>query len=195
MAHKVQRAPHPTGSLAGQLLIAMPGLSDGRFTRSVICICAHSPEGAMGLVLNRPIPKLSFEALLRQLGIEPTPPQRRIRLVNGGPVEEGRGFVLHSGDWHGEGSLPVAGGFTLTANVDILKAIAEGGGPRQCLLALGYAAWGPGQLDAEMAANAWLTATPDEALVFDPDTDTTWARAMSSLGVDPGRLAEAAGHA
>jgi len=182
-------------TLSGQLLVAMPSLRDGRFARSVICICAHSSEGAMGLVLNRPIERLSFDALLRQVGVEAVPPQRDIRLLNGGPVDEGRGFVLHTNEWREEGSLPVAGGYAITANVDILKAIAQGGGPRRCVLALGYAGWGPGQLDAEIAENAWLIAPPDEALLFDDEAGTKWDRALSKLGVDPSRIVGAAGHA
>ena len=182
-------------SLAGKLLVAMPNMQDPRFARSVICLCAHSPEGAMGLVLNRAVPRLSFDALLRQIGVEPVPPQREIRLLAGGPVEEGRGFVLHSAEWTAEGSLPVAGGWALTANVDILKAIAAGGGPRHCVLALGYAGWGPGQLDAEIAENAWLVAPADEALLFDDALATKWSRALGKLHVDPGRITGAGGHA
>jgi putative transcriptional regulator len=182
-------------SLAGQLLVAMPSMKDPRFARSVICLCAHSPQGAMGLVVNRPVERISFDSLLRQVGVEPVPPQRQIHLLAGGPVEEGRGFVLHSGEWTAEGSLPVEGGFALTANVDILKAIAGGGGPRQCVLALGYAGWGPGQLDAEIADNAWLIAPADEALLFDAELATKWGRALEKLHVDPGRITAAAGHA
>lgn len=195
----MMRTGHVAGAegrgLSGQLLIAMPTLQDPRFARSVICLCAHSPQGAMGLVINRPIERLSFDSLLRQLGVEPVPPQRQIRLLAGGPVEESRGFVLHSGEWTAEGSLPVAGGLALTANVDILKAIAAGGGPRHCVLALGYAGWGPGQLDAEIAENAWLVAPPDEALLFDDALATKWERALHKLHVDPARITGAAGHA
>lgn len=183
------------GSLAGQLLIAMPAMEDPRFARTVVCLCAHSEGGAMGIVINRPIERLSFDALLRQVKVDPVPAQRKIRLLAGGPVEEGRGFVLHSDEWRAEGSIPVEGGLALTANVDILKAIAEGGGPRQCVLALGYAGWGPGQLESELTENAWLTAPADEALLFDADTATKWQRAMSKLKVDPSRIVGAAGHA
>lgn len=195
MARTTHAAEADGPSLAGQLLVAMPTMQDPRFARSVICLCAHSPDGAMGLVLNRAVPRLSFDGLLRQLGVEPVPPQREIRLVAGGPVEEGRGFVLHSAEWTAEGSLPVEGGWALTANVDILKAIAAGGGPRHCVLALGYAGWGPGQLDAEIAENAWLIAPPDEALLFDGALGTKWQRALGKLQVDPGRIAGAGGHA
>ncbi len=183
------------GRLAGQLLIAMPSLQDGPFGGTVICVCAHGPEGAMGLVLNKPIQRLTFEALLKQVGVEPVPPARRIQLVAGGPMEESRGFVLHSGEWTADGSLPVEGGFGLTASVDILKAIAGGGGPRQCLLALGYAGWGAGQLESEMARNAWLSVSADPELVFEGDPATKWRRALAKLHVDPLLLSGEAGHA
>ncbi len=138
------------GYLVGQLLIAMPAMQDPRFARSVICLCAHSAEGAMGIVLNKPLDGLSFDQLLRQLKLDPVPPQRRFRLFVGGPVEGGRGFVLHTADWETKGSLKVTDEIALTASVDILKAIAEGGGPRRGILALGYAGWGPGQLEDEI---------------------------------------------
>ena len=186
---------HGNSPLAGQLLIAMPHMQDPNFAGSLICLCAHSPDGAMGLILNQPIPKLTFEALLQQIGVEPLPPQRSIRLLNGGPVEESRGFVLHSGEWQAEGTLPVAGGFALTASLDILKAIAAGGGPRQGLLALGYAGWGAGQLDQEIARNDWLSVTPDEDLVFGGADETRWRRALAKLKVDPGLLSREAGTA
>jgi putative transcriptional regulator len=188
--------PSEEGWLGGQILIAMPSMGDPRFARSVICLCAHSPEGAMGIVLNRAIENLSFDELLKQLDVTPIPPQRRIRLHAGGPVEGGRGFVLHTGDWSSEGSLTVEGGFALTASVDILKAIANGGGPRQGLLALGYAGWGPGQLESEIQHNAWLSVAPDETLLFeDEDQDSKWRRALAKLKVDPMLLVDAAGRA
>ncbi len=185
----------PAGTLSGKLLIAMPNMADARFQRTVICVCAHSPSGAMGLVLNKPLERLSFEALLRQVNVEPLPPARTIRLVAGGPVEESRGFVLHSGEWSAEGSMPVEGGLGLTASLDILKAIAGGGGPRDCVLALGYAGWGPGQLDSEMQQNAWLSVDPDDALLFDAEAATKWRRALAKLRVDPLALSGTAGHA
>jgi len=185
----------PAGTLSGQLLIAMPTMQDPRFARTLICLCAHSPSGAMGLVLNKPLEKLSFEGLLRQVNVEPLPPARTIRLVAGGPVEESRGFVLHSSDWTAEGSMAVEGGLGLTASLDILKAIAEGGGPRSCVLALGYAGWGPGQLDHEFQQNAWLSVEPDEDLLFDSDSGTKWRRALAKLRVDPLALSGTAGHA
>jgi putative transcriptional regulator len=187
-------APAQEGFLTGQLLIAMPAMGDP-FSQSVIYVCAHTPEGAMGLVLNRPIVKPSFEELLKQLDVAPVPPARRIRLCAGGPVDNARGFVLHTSDWVGEGSLKVNDALALTASLDVLKVIAEGGGPRQCILALGYAGWGPGQLDKEIQENAWLSVSADEVLVFDDDHETKWRRALAKLHIDPLLLSDAAGHA
>ncbi len=181
--------------LTGQLLIAMPSMNDPRFARTVIYMCAHTTEGAMGLVLNRPVVKPTFEDLLRQLKVEPMPPARDIRLCAGGPVENGRGFVLHTADWTGDGSLLVNKRMALTASLDVLKVIAEGGGPRECLLALGYAGWGPGQLDREIQQNAWLSVPADETILFDDAHDTKWRRAMGKLNIDPMLLSDVAGHA
>jgi putative transcriptional regulator len=183
------------GYLGGQVLIAMPGMQDPRFARSVICLCVHSAEGAMGLVLNKPIESLSFDDLLKQLDLEPVPPQRRIAMHQGGPMEGGRGFVLHTTDWSSDQSLQVGADLALTASVDILKAIAGGGGPRLGLLALGYAGWGPGQLEDEIQANAWLSVPPDEGLLFGTDHEMKWNQAMAKLKVDPLLLSGAAGHA
>ena len=182
-------------SLAGQMLIAMPAMGDPRFAQAVIYLCDHSAKGAMGIVINRPLETPSFEELLRQLSIDPVPPARSIRLCSGGPVDNARGFVLHSADWTGEGSMRVDEAFALTASLDILKAIAGGGGPKQGVLALGYAGWGPGQLDAEMQQNAWLSVPADAALVFDADHETKWRRALAILRIDPLLLSDAAGHA
>jgi putative transcriptional regulator len=181
--------------LTGQLLIAMPAMEDPRFAQSVIYLCAHTPEGAMGLVLNRPLQRPKFDELLRQLDVAPVPPARRIRLCAGGPMDNARGFVLHTTDWTGEGSLRVNDTLALTASLDVLKAIAEGNGPREGLLALGYAGWGPGQLDAEIQQNAWLSVPADETIVFDADHDTKWRRAFAKLKIDPLLLSGAAGHA
>ncbi len=184
-----------TTYLSGQLLVAMPSMQDPRFAQSVICVCAHSADGAMGIVLNKPIDNLSFEDLLKQLEVEPLPPQRQIRLLVGGPVEGGRGFVLHTTDWSSEGSLKVTGDLALTASVDILKAIAGGGGPREGLLALGYAGWGPGQLENEIQRNAWLNVDADEALLFGGIPDTMWRQALAKMRIDPLLLSASAGHA
>jgi putative transcriptional regulator len=181
--------------LSGQILVAMPGMRDPRFARSVIYMCAHSAEGAMGLVLNRALDSLTFPDLLEQLGIETADLGDQIRVHFGGPVESGRGFVLHSPDYIQEATLVVDDDIALTATVDILKAIAVGEGPRRRLLALGYAGWGPGQLDTEIKSNGWLHVAADENLVFGPDLDNKWEHAMDKLGIDPSMLSDDAGHA
>jgi putative transcriptional regulator len=182
--------------LAGQILIAMPGMADPRFDRSVILICAHSPEGAMGLIINKPLAELSFSGLLEQLGIPRAPQGRDIRVQFGGPVERGRGFVLHSSDWEATGAtLAVPGGYGMTATLDILQALAAGEGPGQALLALGYSGWGPGQLEAEIARNDWLTCEASEGLIFAADDRAKWSAALRGMGIDPLTLSAAAGRA
>jgi len=181
--------------LAGQILIAMPSLMDPNFNQAVILLCAHGEDGAMGLMLNRAVDRPTFPGLLQQLDIEPQPPAREIRLCAGGPVETVRGFVLHTADWMAENSLAVEGGLGLTTSLDVLKAIAEGNGPRQGLLALGYAGWGPGQLESELSDNAWLSVPADEGLIFDADNASRWRRAMNKLRIDPLLLSPVAGHA
>ena len=181
--------------LTGLLLIAMPAMEDPRFSQSVIYLCAHTEEGAMGLVVNRPLASPTFEDLLRQLDVAPTPPARHIALCDGGPVDGARGFVLHTADWTSDGSLQVDDGIALTASLDVLQAIAAGNGPREGFLALGYASWGAGQLDEEMQANAWLTAPASVDLVFDEDHTTKWRRAFAALRIDPLQLSGVAGHA
>lgn len=185
----------PVTWLAGQVLIAMPAMGDPRFVQTVIYLCAHNAEGAMGIVLNRSLETPTFAELLVQLKVTPAPPDRTIRLCSGGPVESARGFVLHSTDWTGEGSLRVDPAIALTASLDVLQAIASGAGPAQAVLALGYAGWGPGQLDGEIQANAWLNAPADPALVFDADDATKWRRALASLRIDPNLLSASAGRA
>jgi putative transcriptional regulator len=182
-------------TLTGQVLIAMPAMTDERFAQSVIYVCAHTDEGAMGIVVNRPLASPSFADLLRQLSVDPAPPARSIRLGQGGPVDNARGFVLHTADWTGDGSLRVDETMALTASLDILKAIAGGGGPRQGLLALGYAGWGPGQLDQEIQQNAWLSAPADMDVLFDDDDATKWRRALAKLRVDPLALSSTSGRA
>ena len=181
--------------LTGQLLIAMPTMDDPRFAQSLIYMCAHTEEGAMGLVLNRPLVSPTFTDLLVQLDVMPTPPARSITLCDGGPMDGARGFVLHTADWTGDGSLQVDDSVALTASLDVLKAIAAGEGPRAGLLALGYASWGAGQLDEEIFANVWLSAPATLDLVFDDDFATKWRRAFASLRVDPALLSGVAGHA
>ena len=181
--------------LTGQLLVAMPQMRDPRFARSVIYMCAHSADGAMGLVVNRRVGSITFDDLLQQLNIGPNKRIDEIRVHFGGPVEQGRGFVLHSSDYLQSGSLQVDDQVALTATLDILKEMAAGGGPRKSLLALGYAGWGPGQLDAEIQANGWLSVSSDEALVFDADLDHKWERAIGKIGIDFSQLSGEAGHA
>lgn len=183
------------GYLTGQLLIAMPGMQDKRFARTVIYLCAHNSEGAMGLVINRLAGAVTFPDLLQQLNIPATGLNKEIRIHFGGPVETGRGFVLHSGEYRHESTLEVDDQVGLTATIDILQDIANGRGPRRSLLALGYAGWSPGQLDYEIHANGWLHVAPDEQLVFDDDLDGKWERAIAKLGIDPSLLSADAGHA
>ncbi len=168
---------------------------DPRFVQSVILLCAHTDDGAMGIIVNRPLEKLSFTDLLRQLGISAVPGAKAIALRTGGPVENNRGFVLHSSDWTAEDSLEVDKSYALTSSLDILHAIAEGGGPSRSFLALGYASWGPGQLDDEILQNVWLTVPADEAIVFDADCPSKWTRALGKLRIDPGMLSGDAGRA
>ncbi|PWB89503.1 MULTISPECIES: YqgE/AlgH family protein [Methylocystis] len=189
--------------LDGQLLIAMPSMLDQRFARSVIYLCAHSEEGAMGIVVNQAARVRNFPDLLVQLQV--IAPQERISLpsraediqvLSGGPVQTDRGFVLHTPDFFLDNStLPIDDGVSLTATIDILRAIAAGRGPDRALLALGYAGWDPGQLEEEIQRNGWLNCPTDPALLFDHDLETKYARALRSIGVDPQRLSTHAGHA
>lgn len=182
--------------LTGKLLIAMPGMQDPRFDASVILICAHSAEGAMGLIINKPVPDLNFETLLEQLGIPHLPESRGISVHFGGPVERGRGFVLHSPDYHAkDGTMNIAGHYGMTATQDILRALGKGEGPKTALLALGYAGWGAGQLESEILRNDWLTSDAPAELVFDATPATKWAAALRQMGVNPLALSGAAGRA
>ncbi|WP_026607328.1 YqgE/AlgH family protein [Methylocapsa acidiphila] len=191
------------GFLDGQLLVAMPGMQDNRFARSVIYLCAHSEEGAMGIIVNRPARKVNFPELLVQL--EVIRPEEAIRLpaqagtvqvLNGGPVETGRGFVLHSNDFFIDNStLSIDSGVSLTATIDILRAIARGAGPDQAILALGYAGWSAGQLEAELQDNGWLNCPADPALIFDQAVGSKYERALQKVGIDLGRLASDFGRA
>ena len=182
--------------LDGKLLIAMPGMGDPRFEKSVILICAHSPEGAMGLIINRPARDLSFANLLDQLSIPRAPEGRDIRIHSGGPVERGRGFVLHSPDYTGgPATMRIGSDYGMTATLDILEALARGDGPARALLALGYSGWGPGQLEDEIRANGWLIADAPEDLVFSTDDAGKWMGALRGMGIDPLLLSAAAGRA
>lgn len=185
-----------TESLEGKLLIAMPGMGDPRFEKSVVFMCAHSPEGALGLIVNKPAPELKFSALLKQLGVEVGDPARDIRVHFGGPVDNGRGFVLHSSDYSStDSTLAVNESFGMTATLDVLEDIARGSGPDEALLALGYSGWGPGQLESEILQNGWLTCDADHDLVFGPEDGSKWTAALATLGIDPLLLSSSAGRA
>lgn len=199
-----RRRKGETGFLDGQLLVAMPLMSDRRFARSVIYVCAHSDEGAMGLIINQRATHISAPDLLERLGIDTRTGDEEevsddilsLSIQVGGPVETGRGFVLHSGDYFSEDStLTIESGICLTATIDILKAIAHGKGPDKALLALGYSGWSPGQLESEIQANGWLSCPADPELVFGTDLDTKYARAMAKLGINLSHLVNDAGHA
>jgi putative transcriptional regulator len=184
-----------SGYLTGQLLVAMPQMLDARFARTVIYMCAHTEDGAMGLVVNKVMENIRFPDLLEQLELTPAAPGRDIRVHFGGPVETGRGFVLHSSDYVQDATMVIDDNIALTATTDILKDIADGDGPRNSLLALGYAGWGPGQLDAEIRANGWLSVAADDGLVFGPETDLIWQKALAKMGIDISMLSGDAGHA
>jgi putative transcriptional regulator len=183
------------GYLAGQLLVAMPQMLDERFAKSVIYMCAHTEDGAMGLVLNKVLDNIDFPDLLEQLDLITPPRGGDIRVHFGGPVESGRGFVLHSADYIQEGTMVIDESIAMTATTDILRDISEGGGPRNSLLALGYSGWGPGQLDSELQANGWLSVSADDTLIFGTDPRLTWQGALAKMGIDVSMLSGDAGHA
>ena len=183
-------------SLAGQLLVAMPQMQDPRFARSVVYLCAHSGEsGAMGLIINKQLGSLTMGELFTQLDIEPSAVANLRPVHFGGPVEAGRGFVLHTADYREEATLHVDGNISVTATLEVLRAIGKDQGPRQSLFALGYAGWAPGQLDAEIQANGWLSVAADDEIVFGSDQDRKWNRALAKLGIDLSVLSSDAGHA
>ena len=195
--------PPPPTSLEGQFLIAMPALREGPFARSVVYMCAHREDGAMGLIINQRADEIDFAELLTQLGIVPGEPAIRlppraeaVRVVRGGPVETGRGFVLHSADYGAtDSTVKIADDVCLTATIDILRAIATGTGPAQAVLALGYAGWSSGQLESEILANGWLTCPADPDIIFSADDASKYDRALAKLGVHVGMLSSDAGHA
>jgi putative transcriptional regulator len=195
MSFDMQSSDPGSGYLTGQLLIAMPAMRDTRFEKTVIYMCIHNPEGAMGLVVNRAIDSLTFPELLSQLEIETDQLPPSLPVHFGGPVETGRGFVLHTAEYGQSGTVMVDDHIGLTATVDILKDLAARQGPKNCLLALGYAGWGPGQLDGEIQQNAWLHVRADDDLIFDTQLDSKWDRAVAKIGIDPALLSGDAGHA
>ena len=202
MARQSHSPKSPQPYLDGQFLVAMPGMADERFARSLIYLCAHSADGAMGLVINQPARDISFPQLLVHLDViqkdevKHLPGQvEAVRVLRGGPVETERGFVLHSSDFFiGNSTLPINSDICLTATIEILRAIAMGDGPKQALLALGYANWSAGQLDMEIQHNGWLNCPADPALIFDSALDTKYDRALRQMGVDPAMLSSQAGH-
>ena len=191
------------GYLDGQLLIAMPVMEDERFARSVIYLCAHSSEGAMGIIVNRPAGSIDFPQLLMQLDIIDKADEIKLpgnaeemKVMKGGPVDTGRGFVLHSSDFFvKDATLPIDDGICLTATLDILKAIAAGSGPKHAILALGYAGWAPGQLENEIQHNGWLHCPADPDLIFGRDVEDKYQRALNKIGIDLAMLSTEAGHA
>lgn len=208
MPPKQPKSPPPLerdtgGYLDGQILIAMPEMDDERFARSVIYVCAHSAEGAMGIIVNRPAGSIDFPQLLMQLDIIGKSERialpgnaETMKVLKGGPVETGRGFVLHSSDYViKDATLPIDEGICLTATVDILRAIAKGDGPRHAILALGYAGWAPGQLENEIQHNGWLHCSADSDLIFGRDVEEKYDRALNKIGIDPRMLSAEAGHA
>jgi len=203
MTRKALEKNAARGYLDGQMLIATPAMLDERFSRCVIYICAHSSEGAMGIVVNQPALHISFPDLLVKLDVIPAEdmiqlPRRanKLKILKGGPVEAERGFVLHSADFFIENStLPIDEGICLTATLDILKAIARGDGPRSAVLALGYAGWAPGQLEHEIQDNGWLHCSADTDLLFGTNVEAKYDRALNKIGVRPGMLSSEVGHA
>jgi putative transcriptional regulator len=189
------------GYLDGQILVAMPSIQDDRFARTVIYMCAHSAEGAMGIVINKPAPNVKFHDLLEQLDVIPKETGEPIRIsavpvLKGGPVETQRGFVLHSADFFiKDSTLSIDQGICLTATLDILKAMARGEGPASAILALGYAGWAPGQLESEIQANGWLNCAADQELIFGRVPEVKYSAALKKIGIDPGKLSSDAGHA
>ncbi len=182
--------------LDGKFLVAMPGMGDPRFERAVIFMCAHTPEGAMGLMINRPAHQLEFSELMEQLGVEGKDTANGPQVFFGGPVEHGRGFVLHSTDYFTKGgTMAISDDFGMTATMDVLQDMADGKGPDKRLLSLGYSGWGPGQLEAEIQDNGWLICDASPKIVFDTPWDKKWNAAMRSLGFDPAMLSAEGGRA
>ena len=188
-------AQNTKNGFVGQVLLAMPAMTDPRFERSVIYICAHNEGGAMGIVINKTLNSIDFRDLLEELDIPTDPTTRNITVHFGGPVENQRGFVLHSLDYEHAELLIVEGQVGLSATLDILRDLAQGSGPKHSILALGYAGWGPGQLEAEFQENAWLSVPANETLLFDVPNDDKWERAFNSIGVDLSVLSSSSGRA
>jgi putative transcriptional regulator len=181
------------GSLCDHFLIAMPGMEDG-FAHSVTYICEHNERGAMGIIINNPMP-LTLHEIFAQMNLDVVPSQGHQTIVSGGPVQQERGFVLHDSDTEWHSTLKLSPELSLTASRDIIAALAEGKGPKKCLIALGYAGWGEGQLEAEIAANSWLTVPANKHILFDTPFDQRWTAAAQGLGIDVNLITSVAGHA
>jgi len=190
---------HKEGYLTGKLLLAMPSMGDARFAHAVIYICSHDENGAMGLVINDALPGMQFKHLLNELeiasDIEVDPNVLKTPLMNGGPVDSGRGFLLHSRDFQVKESISMDDDIYISGTLDSLKAMAKGSGPSDKLIMFGYAGWGAGQLDEEIQHNSWLVAEPDSALIFNTNNDEKWQAAVEKLGFDPAMLSADAGRA
>lgn len=185
-----------TDTITAHLLIAMPGMEDHRFAQSVIYLCAHSEDGAMGLIINRPLPELKFSKLLKHLEIAQSEATPDVQMHYGGPVERGRGFVLHDAGYHApQGTMRITPDMSLSASLDVVSHIAAGTGPSRMIFGLGYAGWGPGQLEAEIRQNVWLVADADPQLIFNTPADQMWHGAMSHAGIDLRILSSHHGHA
>ena len=192
----IEASPDLAGGLGGKMLIAAPAIGDPRFSRSVVFMCAHTAEHAMGIIVNKPMGALRLPDLLEQLGIESTITVPDRPVLNGGPVDRDRGFVLHTDDFYAEdATLDIGPGVAMTATRDALEAIASEDAPREAILALGYAGWGAGQLESEILANAWLVCDASDELLFGPDLAGKWARALTSIGASPDRLSSLHGRA
>lgn len=180
---------------AGHLLVAMPHMQDPRFKEAIIFMCGHDEQGAMGIVINKLIEAVSLEDLLEQLGLDPELPGHELRVHYGGPVELGRGFVLHTSDYLGENSVEITSEVALSASTNVLQDVVDGHGPDHLLLALGYAGWSSGQLESEIMENGWLLLPAEASILFDPDPESLWRRTLQKFGVDPDHLSTESGHA
>ena len=182
-------------NLTGQVLISMPSLEDERFFKTVIYICAHSSEGAMGIIINKKIDYDLYPDLLEQLGIDKPVGNKKLFIRYGGPVESGRGFVLHSDEIIRKETLSIDKGIALTSTSDFFDDLAKGNGPKNSILALGYAGWGPGQIENEILSNSWMTLSTDSKFIFDEEVNNKWSNAFNLLGVDPSKLSNHSGTA
>jgi putative transcriptional regulator len=195
-APKKPRTIEGENFLEGKILIALPGMPDPRFEKTVIYMCAHSGEGAMGIIINKPVEGFNFPDLMKKLELQVTNKTPNMPVLYGGPMDTGRGFVLHSGDYESQdATLPVAEDVSLTTTVEILRAMAEGRGPQKAIFALGYAGWSPGQIEDELRGNGWVHCDADASLLFGAEFDGKWAAALRKLGVDISGLSAHAGRA